>query len=93
MDLLATTALRLRLAELQAQLNEIEHQMTETNPHSDQALLDEAWSTTVEEMEELQEILAMDEINAIEDTRGCHQCSGCANCDESTWGYDPNGEI
>lgn len=87
-----TATLLARLAELQAQLNDIEQQMTETNPHSDQALLDDAWTAIDDEMQELEELLAIEEANQIEDTRGCHQCSGCVYCDEA-WGYVPADEI
>jgi hypothetical protein len=92
MDLLATTALLARLDELQVELTRIEQHMTETNPHSDQALLDDAWDAIVAEMEELQEILMVDEANALVDLRGCEACSGCMYC-ESASGYDPAGEI
>jgi hypothetical protein len=92
MDLLATTALLARLDELQVELTRIERQQTETTPHSDQALLDDAWDTLVEEIEELQEILMVDEANALIDLRGCEMCSGCAYCDDAM-GYDPVGEI
>lgn len=91
MDLLATTALLVRLDELQAQLNTIEQAMKDAG--SSQGTLDEAWTNTTREMDEIVEILAIAEMNKVEDTRGCQQCSGCAYCDESTWGYDPTGEI
>lgn len=92
MDLLATTALLARLDELTLELTRIEQQMTETNSHSDQALLDDAWGMIVEEMEELQEILIVDEAKALMDLRGCEACSGCMYC-ESAPGYDPAGEV
>ena len=92
MDLLANTALRVRMDELRIALNAIEQTMTDTTPHSDQALLDDAWNMIVEELEELEELFAIDEANQMEDTRGCHACTGCGWCDDAM-GYDPSGEI
>ena len=88
MDLLATTALLVRLDELQAQLNAIEQAMKDAG--SSQGTLDEAWTKTTREMDEIVEILAMSEA---EDTRGCQQCSGCAYCDDTLGQYDPRDEI
>lgn len=91
MDLLATTALLVRLDELQAQLNTIEQAMNDAG--SSQGTLDEAWTKTTREMDEIVEILANAEMNKAEDTRGCQQCSGCAYCDDTLGQYDPRDEI
>ena len=99
MDLLATTALRLRLAELQVELNKIEQAMTDAG--SSQGTLDEVWTNVTREMDELVEILAIDEMNTMEcadtlvemaQTGYCgFECNfGCPTCSEQ---YDPRDEI
>jgi hypothetical protein len=90
MDLLATTALLARLDELQVELTRIERQHTETIPHSDQALLDDVWNLIVNEMDNLQEILAIDEANQMVDTRDAQD--PYADYAYGDW-YDPADEI
>lgn len=84
-----TTDALARLEELQQELNSIEAQMKEVNPHSDQAILDDAWTEVTEEIETLLELIW----NSMEDERSCANCSGCAYCEESAPGYDPADEI
>jgi hypothetical protein len=87
MDLLATTALLVRLDELQVELNALEARMA--LPHSDQALLDIAWDLIVNEMDNLHEILALDEANQMVDPRDEDPYADYAYGD---W-YDPADEI
>jgi hypothetical protein len=90
MNTLATTALLVRLDELQAELNALEKMMTDTDSHTDQALLDDVWNLIVNEMDNLQEILAIDEANQMVDTRDAQD--PYADYAYGDW-YDPAGEI
>jgi hypothetical protein len=91
MNTLATTALLVRLDELQAELNALEAQMaSNTLPHSDQALLDDAWDAIVAEMEQIQDIIAIDEANHMEDLRDAQDLYDFA---EAAACYDPSDEI
>lgn len=92
MNTLATTALLVRLDELQAELNTLETMMTDTLPHSDQALLDDAWDLIVNEMDDLQEILAIDEANQMVDTREEFSQDPYADYAYGDW-YEPADEI
>ena len=85
-----TTAILARLDELQAELNTLEAQMT--LPHSDQALLDVAWDLIVNEMEALQDILAIQEANQLVDPREEESQDPYA---DYAYGesYDPTDEI
>ena len=83
-----TTAILTRLDELQADLNALEKMMTDTNPHPDQALLDDAWDLIVNEMDTLQEILAVNEANQLVDPR--EEFSQDPSVD---YAYDPADEI
>ena len=87
MDLLATTALLVRLDELQVELNALEARMA--LPHADQDSLDIAWDLIVNEMETLHEILALDEANQMVDPRDEDPYADYAYGD---W-YDPADEI
>jgi hypothetical protein len=90
MNTLATTALLVRLDELQAELNALEKMMTDTDSHSDQALLDDVWNLIVNEMDNLQEILAIDEANQMVDTRDSQD--PYADYAYGDW-YEPADEI
>jgi hypothetical protein len=85
-----TTAILARLDELQAELNTLEAQMT--LPHPDQALLDVAWDLIVNEMEALQDILAIQEANQLVDPREEESQDPYA---DYAYGesYDPTDEI
>ncbi len=88
-----TTAILARLDELQGELNTLEAQMTSnTLPHSDQALLDVAWDLIVNEMEALQDILAIQEANQLVDPREEESQDPYA---DYAYGesYDPTDEI
>ena len=87
-----TTAILARLDELQADLNALETMMTDTNPHSDQALLDDAWDLIVNEMENLQEILEVNEANQMVDTREEFSQDPYTDYAYGDW-YDPADEI
>ena len=90
MNTLATTALLVRLDELQAELNALEKMMTDTDSHTDQALLDDVWTLIVNEMDNLQEILAIDEANQMVDTRDSQD--PYADYAYGDW-YEPADEI
>jgi hypothetical protein len=87
-----TTAILTRLDELQADLNALEKMMSDTNPHSDQALLDDAWNLIVNEMENLQEILEVNEANQMVDTREEFSQDPYADYAYGDW-YEPADEI
>jgi hypothetical protein len=87
-----TTAILTRLDELQADLNALETMMSDTNPHSDQALLDDAWDLIVNEMENLQEILEVNEANQMVDTREEFSQDPYTDYAYGDW-YDPADEI
>jgi len=88
MDLLATTALLVRLDELQVELNALEARMA--LPHADQDSLDIAWDLIVNEMDNLHEILALDEANQMVDPRDAQD--PYADYAYGDW-YDPADEI
>jgi hypothetical protein len=92
MNTLATTALLVRLDELQAELNTLETLMSATNPHSVQVLLDDAWDLIVNEMDTLQEILAIDEANQMVDTREEFSQDPYTDYAYGDW-YEPADEI
>ena len=83
-----------RLDELQAELNTLEAQMatSTTLPHSDQALLDDAWDLIVTEMDGLQEILEINEANQMVDPRDEDSQDPYAAYAYGDW-YDPADEI
>ena len=85
MNTLATTALLVRLDELQAELNTLEK-----TPHTDQGTLDDAWDEIVAEMEQIQEIFAIDEANQMEDARDAWDLYDFA---EAAAYYDHSDEI
>jgi hypothetical protein len=87
-----TTAILTRLDELQADLNALETMMSDTNPHSDQALLDDAWDLIVNEMENLQEILEVNEANQMVDTREEFSQDPYTDYAYGDW-YEPADEI
>ena len=87
-----TTAILTRLDELQADLNALESMMTDTTPHSDQALLDDAWDSIVNEMDNLQEILAVNEANQLVDPREEFSQDPYTDYAYGDW-YDPADEI
>jgi hypothetical protein len=87
-----TTAILTRLDELQADLNALETMMSDTNPHSDQALLDDAWDLIVNEMENLQEILEVNEANQLVDPREEFSQDPYADYAYGDW-YEPADEI
>jgi hypothetical protein len=92
MNTLATTALLVRLDELQAELNALEKMMTDTDSHTDQALLDDVWNLIVNEMDNLQEILAIDEANQMVDTREAFSQDPYTDYAYGDW-YEPADEI
>jgi hypothetical protein len=85
MNTLATTALLVRLDELQAELNALEQQT-----HTGQGSLDDAWDAIVAEMEQIQEVIAIDEANHMEDLRDAQDLYDFA---EAAACYDPSDEI
>ena len=87
-----TTTILTRLDELQADLNALETMMSDTNPHSDQALLDDAWNLIVNEMENLQEILEVNEANQLVDPREEFSQDPYADYAYGDW-YEPADEI
>ena len=92
MNTLAPTALLVRLDELQAELNALEKMMTDTDSHTDQALLDDVWTLIVNEMDNLQEILAIDEANQMVDTREEFSQDPYTDYAYGDW-YEPADEI
>lgn len=92
MNTLATTALLVRLDELQAELNALEKMMTDTDSHTDQALLDDVWTLIVNEMDNLQEILTIDEANQMVDTREEFSQDPYTDYAYGDW-YEPADEI
>ena len=63
------------------------------DPTVHQEILADEWEWLMQEMDRLEELVALQTMNALEDTRGCERCSGCVYCEESSPGYDPADEL